>query len=226
MKGVYFVGSGGGGSLPLITLYQRPTTPYSDTSYGTGDTASQVASGIFDNWNDTTALNVSKQVQALDYSALTPFNTLLFNNPFGNKDRFTDENGAQIYGNNVWIDNLTGLRFSTIPIATNESWANALITTGAFTDPLGNSDYYIMPCSVYLSLCNFSPTSLIQDWVALVPTFNNVRYYWLADTRVDSSTRQYAFRGSTQGATLTFYSSTTTQVIPYSIIDQPITPNP
>jgi len=169
---------------------------------------------------------VQCRVQSLDYSAGNPFTALLFNNPFGNKDRFTDDNGLQVYGNDVWIDNLTGLMYSTIPIAANNTWVDALTACEAFIDPLGNSDYHMFSTIIYGSLANFSPSSLIQDWIALIPTFNLNRYYWLSDYRVNLNSQNYAFRGNTQGATWTLYSATTTETIPYRVITQPIIPNP
>jgi hypothetical protein len=63
---------------------------------------------------------------------------LIDDNTFGNKNRFTDENGLQVYGGDLTIDHLTGLMYKRTAMS-NANHANRCLnaqnsTEGGFTD--------------------------------------------------------------------------------------------
>ena len=226
--GIWIAGSGGG-SLPLITLYNRPSYITGSISYRTGDTAWQIAQGYYDSWNDTTLTGVSKQIQTLDYSAANPSNTLLYNNPFGNKIRFTDELGGTTFSNDVFIDNLTGTMYSplNIEVYNSQIWNTQIDAALAYSDALGNSDYLVPPSMILVSLFRYSsPADAWDDWFPPVSGASVIRRIWSACTGSRTTTSAIAARGD--NGTLEVYpkTATTTTSIFYRIIPQPTTPNP
>lgn len=71
---------------------------------------------------------------------LFDFFTLVENNRFGNKNRFTDENGLQVYANNYIIDHSNGYGWCRLlqPAAT---WYNACAAAGTFSLIVGSHTY-------------------------------------------------------------------------------------
>jgi hypothetical protein len=61
----------------------------------------------------------------LKHGRLSDFFTLKSNNAFGNKSRFTDENGLQIYASDYIIDNATGLGWYRVA-QTPTTWDSAV----------------------------------------------------------------------------------------------------
>jgi hypothetical protein len=63
---------------------------------------------------------------------------LVYDNVFGNKNRFTDENGLQVYGGDLTIDHLTGLMYKRTQMPNGNHAARCLnaqnSTHGGFTD--------------------------------------------------------------------------------------------
>jgi len=96
-------------------------------------------------------------IQALDVDAVDPYNTLLYNNVFGNKNRFTREDGSQTPpGNNdTVIDHLTG-RLYLKSDGTYRNFANAAALHQA-------NGFYLLTQQEYWSLnewANFNITIL------------------------------------------------------------------
>ena len=121
--------------IDTITLYNRPVITFSSTSFATGDTAWQVSQGLFDGWQDSASTSKFWRLQQLDSGAANPSKTLLYNNPFGNTDRYTDHLGTQVYASGVWIDNLTGVMYPTnVGQFNSDTWANTLVAGEAYTD--------------------------------------------------------------------------------------------
>jgi hypothetical protein len=121
---IYEVVSGGSfACTPAVTpvgiAYQRPQLSGQTTSYQTYDEAWQLANGTYD---------YTPPAYPVSYAQLDTFTTLINNNAFGNKNRFTDENGLQVFGNAYAIDHLTGLGWSVS------------VGSGIFTTALNNAN--------------------------------------------------------------------------------------
>lgn len=89
--------------------YQRPIPTGQLTVYRTGDDA----------WNAINNPYPAAPVYPVSYAlidkdATNPFLTLVSNNAFGNKNRFTDDLGLQTYTSNYVIDHLTGLGWTLL----------------------------------------------------------------------------------------------------------------
>tara|TARA_R110002020_G_scaffold17516_4_gene61435 strand:- start:3572 stop:4717 length:1146 start_codon:yes stop_codon:yes gene_type:complete len=109
--------------------YRRPMPTGQTTSYALFDDAWQVANNPYP----------AAPSNPLYCQGLVDFYTLNHNNAFGNTDRFTDKNGLQVYGNGVFIDNLTGLMWSDnryfLNVVFNDALTNAnSATLDGYTD--------------------------------------------------------------------------------------------
>lgn len=109
-------------NLP-VTSYERPVPAYSISS-----------AHLYDGyWIRQNVLNVAAtgKKNALDPSAS---NLLVFNNAFGNKNRFTDIFGTGLYStySNYMIDNWTGLGYYLIA-RSSATWDNALDEYATFS---------------------------------------------------------------------------------------------
>ncbi len=80
--------------------YNYPQPTGQTTVYRTGDDA-DIEATIFEPIREANGLKVM--------NSLVSFLVLVNNNTFGNKNRFTDINGLQTFGDNYFIDNYTGL---------------------------------------------------------------------------------------------------------------------
>lgn len=208
----------------LITIYNRPIITFSSTSFATGDTAWQVSQGLFDGWQDSASTSKFWRLQQLDSGAANPSKTLLYNNPFGNKDRYTDHLGTQVYASGVWIDNLTGIMYPTdVGQFNSDNWANTLIAVEAYTDALGNADYHVPPSQLIISLYVYSDTgNPYDDWNGIITGESSARRYWCADTRNASTTNKFYTQLASTGQILTVSeTNTTTSCLPYRILTQP-----
>ncbi|MCP4354339.1 MAG: DUF3168 domain-containing protein [Proteobacteria bacterium] len=106
-------------------------------SYRANDDGANMVAGVYSRTNPTYPLYYAQ----LDYTHASPFVTLINNNSFGNKDRFTDVNGLQVYSDNLVIDHLRGLMYYKILSEGNGlvDWNDAIdfanvSTQGGFTD--------------------------------------------------------------------------------------------
>lgn len=236
--GLYVNGGGGsGGEAPqLITLYKRPPEPAQTTSYDTYDIGWQLANGVYANFNSTTATGFQLQTQEIDFATDSTGNTLLHNNPFGNNDRWTDENGLQVYGNNVAIDNLTGIRWKRDidDINFNNSsivYATLLSDTVAYTDPLGNSDYYLPSIELVktISIIDINQ-STIQYTAALTPNGVTGNHLFMTSTSGPNYTTHFYSVAHRNRSQQSFYSKMGSQfrnyAVPCAILPQPTTANP
>lgn len=137
-------------------IYARPQHCNQTVSYFAGDAANQKAN-LFGVGNKVGT------IQSLDYSAANPIKTLLFNNIFGNKHRFTDNQGNDVYGNgavNIRYDHLTGVIYDATEFhndvrrafndAVNGPWAIAQSKSESI-NTLTYSDWYVAPWE-YISL--------------------------------------------------------------------------
>ena len=114
----------------INTVYLLPTGQ--TTSYATGDDG------------------------GLKHGRLTDFYTLKYFNSYGNKNRFTDEIGLQVYPSNYVIDNATGLGWYRIEQA-GESWAAAVASANSFSlvTEIGTLNGFFLPnVTEFLSIAN------------------------------------------------------------------------
>ena len=86
---------------PSGILYFPPPFDGESTSFRTGDTGWRYQQGWFD-------YNLPSNPAIIAQLATGSRTVLASNNAFGNTNRFTDENGLQVYGNNYIIDHHTG----------------------------------------------------------------------------------------------------------------------
>jgi len=104
------------------------------------------------------------------------FLTLTYNNHFGNTDRFTDRNGAQIYPDGIVCDWSTWKEDTGYFLAYQKDMEprtrlDILLTTSPFTRD-GFGDWYVPNVSQVLNICNFGiiPGAIFQWWN--YPPFN------------------------------------------------------
>ena len=118
------------------TIYNRPSPPWGNMTSGyTYDEGWQYQNGTY----TTGYAQSSGTVQELDNTDLSRL-TLKYDNTFSNKDRYTSENGDQVF-NNLLIDNLHGLMFRRDYV--NEEWSTGL-TTAATTTYEGFNDWRVV----------------------------------------------------------------------------------
>ena len=118
-------------SLHPEILYNMPQPTGQTTSYRTGDDA-DIESSLFKHFRRAQGFWNGEQPQLVD------FTTLVRNNTFGNTDRFTSENGDQVYTNSLMIDHYTGLMWiDNFQVAADWNTAidNAIASTfGGYSD--------------------------------------------------------------------------------------------
>ena len=134
----------------------------------------------------------------LQRGRLTDFNTIPYNNPFGNTFRFTDELGGQTFTNNIIIDwsswdggsSVLGYCFSNY---------SSYIFTRKWTDWMSNSPY---TCSSFTGwyLANYQEASAVfscKDAYDYSP-FNYTEEFWTSTSNVyEPSTRAIGYRAAT-----------------------------
>ena len=124
-------------------VYQRPQWGGQITSYADGDVGYSAANGAY-NYNETGDVSA-----CLDYTALDPFYTLKFNNAFGNKYRFTTDDGTPASDGKAdfilsdfstatetyyVIDHLTGLGYMQGKVGMTINWASAMAASNAYSN--------------------------------------------------------------------------------------------
>lgn len=136
--------------------YRRPQLTGQLTSYRTGDDAWHLANGTYDY---TPPLYPTSYAQ-LDPGAITPFTTLLNNNVFGNKERYTDDAGGQIYANGYIIDHLTGLGWYNYDLG-DGIW-NTHIDTAHAATTLGYADWRLPNIEELYSILNKGQSNMLS----------------------------------------------------------------
>ena len=169
-----------GGIVPAGILYKRVNFTAMTTSYRTGDDA-------YNRINNPFSVRPANPlyVAELDYTDAAPFLTLLENNAFGNKDRFTnslgltssyDGTGGELIG--YTIDHLTGLGWM-LSQQTTAPWSTA-IDTPLTTTYAGFTDFKLPNIKQQLSIynyqirLNYAPFSIGGSWLL-----------WSSTTRFD-----------------------------------------
>ena len=150
---------GGGGDNRAGIQYKRPVDTLVTTSYAIYDDGWQRANGKYNYPRPANPL----YSQDLDVATDPTGNTLLHNNAFGNKIRFTDESGvASLDIQRIYtIDNLTGLGYYVTANANNKgTWADTFGVGGLLeqrnADNLaGYNDYFCANHHMLDTLINY-----------------------------------------------------------------------
>jgi hypothetical protein len=112
------------------------------------------------------------------------------NNIFGNLERFTDENGLQVYGNDYIIDHYLGFGYSLFTPITSTDWDTGLIELQALTK-LGFSDW---------TLPNLRHLQLLYTWAESNPlSILMLKISAPATTSYSSSTTRSNFTSQCMG---------------------------
>ena len=155
--------------------YQRPPLTGQKISYRDGDDGYHLINGTFNYIPPLYPVSYAR----LDYTSLSPFTTLVDNNSFGNKDRFTALDGSQTITDNIVFDNLTGLYWDIIikPVAIwDDAIDNAVNSvSGGFTDwRLANRNELqsIMDYSL-IDKANYIPLNMSSDFTYVSTTVSN-----------------------------------------------------
>ena len=145
------------------------------TSYRTGDEGWQIANGVWDRVDPTFPIHAA----TLDLDAADPFSTLVDNNVFGNKSRFTDEAGVAavkkvLTSSGLVIDHFKGLMWYAVASG-QVAWNTAIDGAVASTQG-GFSDWHVAPWTIFRDLlgentntggtAGFPATALNDAWTA------------------------------------------------------------
>jgi hypothetical protein len=195
-------------SVPTGIIYQRPHFNGQTTSYATGDVGYHFQQGTYD-FQDT-----GDVVQQLDFNAVDPYHTLLFDNAFGNKSRWTDSEGdppdftalTQFpYDDAGWtserpnaipyyvIDHLTGIGWSTKATSNSETWGQSIVSANNWTAGI-YSDFRAPSRSEWLSAINQTQTFIANDDVPMWDGNDNVGTQtatWLGETQTNNTGSAY-----------------------------------
>ena len=178
--GCVSMGSGGGDS-PSGIAYDRPILTGQTTSYRTGDDAWSLANGVYDYTPPVYPVSFA----ALDFNAVSPFTTLISNNAFGDKNRYTDVDGLQVYGDNYVIDHLTGLGWLNIE-KTGMDW-NGFIDDAYGLTTLTFSDWRVPSINEFVSIMNRDITVPIN----FAPFNISTGVFWISTTDLQDTTKSF-----------------------------------
>lgn len=186
------------GITPSGIAYVRPKLTGQTIIYRTGDDA----------WAVINRPPPANPTNPIYWAELDTFTTLVNNNVFGNKNRFTDELGGQNYTNGYAIDHYTGLGWNSG--RGYGDWNTVIDNPLSFTDALGNSDYFLANQNQMDSIYNeavgqflYSPfnamwrNSGFWAWNSTTIKFNgngrrsNIQYRGLSTTK---TTNNYGIR--------------------------------
>lgn len=187
--------------------YKRPNITGQTTSYTVGDDGWHLANGTYDYTPPAHPVSFAR----LDTTHATPFLMLVENNAFGNKNRFTDKDGLQVYADNYIIDHLTGLGYYPIEVIEPllYDWSSGITTSNSLVY-LGFSDYRMTNVNELDSIFNFDSASLLN----YAPfNLNLAKYFYTSTTDETDTTRAIIIRTNTYGVTLNAKTSTNRQVL-------------
>ena len=150
------------------------------TSYSTYDEGWQLANGAYDYTPPVHPVSYAQ----LDNSSLNPFVTLLDNNAFGNKNRFTDIDGLQVYTSGYIIDHLTGYG---IVRGSTKTWYDHLTAANSLSLE-GFNDFRL--CNLYegWSILNFGNSNTHS-----YAPFNSTSDYICSTTRSNGAVQTYRY---------------------------------
>ena len=161
--------------------YQRDYFTYQVISYAAYDDAWQLANGGY----NFTHPAIPLFIQELDLVTDPTGNTLLYNNAFGNKIRWTNASGVLATSTETYtIDNLTGLAYVR-PTTTRSSYDN-VFGIGGVLETLntsgynGHNDYFAPNGKIIMNISTFS--FKVGDRAVLLPLMKFSIYEILTST--------------------------------------------
>jgi hypothetical protein len=174
-------------ATPSGITYQRPIDTGAETQYALYDAKWQIDNGTY----TYTPPSFPDSYALLDYTSAAPFITLLNNNAFGNKNRFTDEFGTQVYASGYVIDHLAGLGWKKTA-ETGAQWSTALSNANSKTFN-SFSDWRVPTIKEYESIFYYEATKTGGTLLLNYSPWNNSSNanYWTADTSVLNSLNAY-----------------------------------
>ena len=194
--------------------YHRPQFQGQITSYAIGDVAWHFSSGTYD------YPRTGGTIQELDHSASSPFYTLKYDNAFGNKFRYTTDQGEpasdqkagfrlESYSASTLyyvIDNLTGIGWLTDAISYNQNWSDAILSANTFSWSGFSETYddWRMPCvaeieSVINMRGSFHLAENIFERFGRIPNAGSVVInMYLSDTSYSNSGNAYLYNDSAE----------------------------
>ena len=177
--------------------YKRPIYTGWRTSFANYDDAWQAAAGTY----DYTPPAIPVSFAALDVVATFPFHTLKENNAFGNKFRFTDENGEyysdpfddttksdpNAFSTDYVIDHLTGLGWKRTP-ESDRQWATGLSLANSSTHA-GYSGYRMANLQEMMTLSSMDNPDMGSGRKGVLNffPFNDDRFFNYYTSTVSSS---------------------------------------
>jgi len=163
--------------------YKRPTLTGQITSYRTGDDGWHLANGTYDYTPPSNPVSYAQ----LDTTDPSPFITLISNNAFGNKNRFTDELGTQIYSAGLVIDHLTGLMWRKSDVTDGGNWDDSIDNAHGLSFG-GYSDWRMSNINEFLSISDFSISNNLLDYA---PFNNNTNALYYTSTTYAKNTVRF-----------------------------------
>jgi hypothetical protein len=182
--------------IELVDTADAPITPDSvvgnkivvDTSAGCS------SKGLMPLQSGQTTSYATNDDGDLQRGRLVDFNTLPYNNGFGNTFRFTDELGGQTFTNNIIIDwstwdggtDVNGYILSLNSDSNNtvQNWNTWMAGQPYTTDGFG--DWYVVNVSELNTLMNYELSSTLDGYPFNNPTSNNGRF-WTSTTSPSNS---------------------------------------
>lgn len=145
--------------------YLRPSLTGEVIDYGTGSDGANLIAGVYDYTQPPYPISYA----SLNTTALVPFTTLISNNAFGTKERFTNSLGltATYDGSNgelinYVIDHLSGLGYIITP-KTSTTWSLALSITDSLTE-VTFSDWRVSNVKELESIFDYSLNGLFLNY--------------------------------------------------------------
>ena len=188
---------------PSGIAYNKPQVGAQLTSYHLYDEAWNLANGVYLENPPSNPTHTAR----LDTTNARPDLTLIDNNSFGNKDRYTDINGLQVYGDDYIIDHLGGYGIYLITTGTS-NLSDALNNTNSSTI-LGYTDWRVPTLKEFTSIQSMEA---LNSRVA--PRNFAANYYWVCTYRYDGFASTYGLGYlPTQGATAALLKTSTVNYI-------------
>tara|TARA_R110002020_G_scaffold83616_3_gene207800 strand:- start:828 stop:1967 length:1140 start_codon:yes stop_codon:yes gene_type:complete len=158
---------------PTEIAYQQIPFSNNPSSQNLYDEYWQFANGILSRTQPVYPTHVAE----LDYDAVAPHYTLKNNNSDGNLNRFTDENGLQVYSNSLIVDHLYNVMYWGVAMV-EDTQPNQIAAAQASTNG-GYSDWY---------LASMPLLQTIRDYTLIPQSSFPAIFTGLTETTVHTST--------------------------------------
>lgn len=183
------------GVVPSGIAYLRDYNSMQTTSYALYDDGWQFANGGYNFTHPTNPATVQK----LDLTTDNTGRTLMYDNAFGNKLRFTDAsgNGVSSVNGQYVVDNLTGLGwwdFNSGGVTWGSIFgASGLLKADNDANFQGYNDWFVANYKQYDTLVNYEYSASTNSSFLLPYTNTLKTFYWSSTTRPSISTNAIYF---------------------------------